>query len=130
MGITDSRINRGFSSRTRTAAPVQTEENGWQKYLSERERTEYSNAHKHLRSNEKIIYTGAGIFWGCNLLLGATVATGLAGMAVGLGMVMYGLGRQTINSHRARSLEKGAMHREGDIEVMRDHGVTPKGPQA
>jgi hypothetical protein len=132
MGITEGKINREVFGRVRIAAPVQTEASGWWDYLSDNEHAEYNHANKHSRRGSIILFFGTCIFWGCNILFSATVAGPLAmglGMAMGLGVMTYGFGKQTINISRAYSLEKEATRREGDIVVMRRHGITPKGPQ-
>lgn len=124
MPTPNSRIAKGFGEKTRTAAPVQTEEDGWYNYLSKNEQQGFDHAHKHSDRGMKIAAAGAIAYWGAKLLLGATIAPPV--LLVSLGIGVYGLAKAVKNHHRGHALQKEGERREGEVEVMRRRGVLPR----
>lgn len=88
MSLRASRIERDFAGKSRTVAPVQTEEDGWKKYLSNQERQNIDSAETHGVRGLIMQWGGIGGMWAGKLLLGATV--GPPFILLALGLSIYG----------------------------------------
>jgi hypothetical protein len=125
-----SYFDKNLKGKTKLAAPVQSNEDGWRDYLSARENTAYDKAARRGQSAVYVTIGAVAITWGSIVVLGGASLAALPLAAIAA--LVSGISGVTgaYNLVESTLIRRQGERREADAEAAASQRCTPRGPSA